>query len=210
MIKVQVRATLLALFLPLFLSATPILKNDILKIEATKLIIEMGDELALKTGVHAYVIATNERFDVGYNLVEYSKKYEQNMSKPYVIFVFAPFATITKNSEVRGRVGIIPSSSEIRKLYDYDAVRDSAVDVVAAKDKNTDEDKHNVGTIQAFSELCDNIAESKGVKLTKTIPNETRYIVFGLKILVYIGSLFVFWIFMFRPLYMRIKNGKQA
>ena len=30
----------------------------------------------VKTGVNAYVIATNEHFPVGYNLVEYSKKYE--------------------------------------------------------------------------------------------------------------------------------------
>jgi hypothetical protein len=209
MFKAQVRATLLALFVPLLLAATPILKNDLLKIEATKLIVEMGNELTSKTGIHGYVIATNEHFDVGFNLVEYTKKYEQNMSKPYVVFIFAPFAAITKQSEVRGRVGIIPSSPEVRKLYDYDAVRDSAVDVVAAKDKNTAEDKHNVGTIQAFSELCDSIADSKGVELTKTIPNETRYIIWGLKVLVYIGSLLVLWMFILRPLFTRKKNGKQ-
>lgn len=208
MFKAKVRATLLALFLPLLLTATPILKNDLLNIEATKLVVDMGNELVSKTGVHGYIIATNEHFDVGFNLVEYSKKYEQNMSKPYVVFVFAPFATITEKSEVRGRVGIIPSSEEVRKLYNYEAVRDAAIDVVATADKNTEEDKHNVGIVQAFSELCDNIAESKGIKLTKTIPNETKYIIWGLKILVYIGSLLVLWMFILRPLFTRKKNGK--
>lgn len=208
MFKAKVRATLLALFLPLLLTATPILKNDLLNIEATKLVVDMGNELVSKTGVHGYIIATNEHFDVGFNLVEYSKKYEQNMSKPYVVFVFAPFATITEKSEVRGRVGIIPSSEEVRKLYNYEAVRDAAIDVVATTDKNSAEDKHNVGIVQAFSELCDNIAESKGIKLTKTIPNETKYIIWALKILVYIGSLLVLWMFILRPLFTRKKNGK--
>ena len=45
MFKAKVRATLLALALPLLLNATHILKDDILKIEASKLINEMGDEL---------------------------------------------------------------------------------------------------------------------------------------------------------------------
>jgi len=208
MFKAKVRATLLALFLPLLLTATPILKNDLLNIEATKLVINMGNELVSKTGVHGYIIATNEHFDVGFNLVGYSKKYEQNMSKPYVVFVFAPFASITEKSEVRGRVGIIPSSEEVRKLYNYEAVRDAAIDVVATTDKNSAEDKHNVGIVQAFSELCDNIAESKGIKLIKTIPNETKYIIWALKILVYIGSLLVLWMFILRPLFTRKKNGK--
>lgn len=209
MFKVKVRATLLALALPLLLNATHILKDDILKIEASQLINEMGDELFAKTGINGYVIATNERFPVGFNLVEYSKKYEKRMSKPYVLFIFAPQARITEQTDTKGRVGLIPSSEAIRHLYDYDDVRDAAVDVVSTQDKNSDEDKHNIGVIQAFSELAEGIAKSKGVELTKTISNDTRYMVWGLSVLVYIGSLLVLWMFILRPLYMRIKHGKK-
>ena len=209
MFKAQVRATLLALVLPLLLNATHILKDDILKIEASQRINEMGDELFSKTGINGYVIATNEHFPVGFNLVEYSKKYEAQMSKPYVLFIFAPQARITEETETKGRVGLIPSSDEIRHLYDYDDVRDAAVDIVSTKDSNSDEDKHNIGVLQAFSELAEGIAQSKGVELTTTIPNETRYMVWGLSAFVYIGSLLVLWIFILRPLYMRIKNGKK-
>ncbi|HSR73820.1 MAG TPA: hypothetical protein VLL31_03170 [Sulfurovum sp.] len=209
MFKAKVRATLLALALPLLLNATHILKDDILKLEASKLINGIGDELFLKTGINAYVIATNEHFPVGFNLVEYSKKYEEHMSKPYVLFIFAPWASITEDIEMKGRIGLIPSSDELRSLYDYNDVRDAAVDVVSMKDKNSDEDKHNIGVIQAFSELAEGIAKSKGVELTKTIPNETRYMVWGLSVFVYIGSLLVLWMFVLRPLYMRIKNGKK-
>jgi hypothetical protein len=209
MFKALVRATLLALSLPLLLNATHILKDDILKIEASKLINEMGDELFAKTGISGYVIATNEHFPVGFNFVEYSKKFEKDMSKPYVLFIFAPQAKITEKTEMKGRVGLIPSSDEVRSLYDYNRVRDAGVDVVAVKDSNEDEDKHNIGVLQAFSELADNIAESKGIELTKTIPNETQTMVWILRFFIYIGSILVLWIYVIRPRYMRIKNGRK-
>jgi len=142
MFKVQVRFALLALLLPLLLNATPILKDDILKPEASKLIEEMADELVSKTGIHGYVVATNENFPEKFNLVEYSKKYEANVSKPYVILIFAPNAVITAKSEIKGRVALIPSSKDLTELYDKSDVMDATIDVVAAKDKNTNTPNH--------------------------------------------------------------------
>jgi len=209
MFKVQVRFALLALLLPLLLNATHILKDDILKPEASKLIEEMADELVSKTGINGYVIATNENFPQRFNLVEYSKKYEANVSKPYVMLIFAPNAIITAKSETKGRVALIPSSKDLIKLYDKSDIMDATIDVIAAKDKNTVEDKHNIGVVQGFSELADQIASSKNVEMTTTLPNETRYIIKVLQVIVIIGALLVFWMFMFRPLYLRIKNGKE-
>jgi hypothetical protein len=209
MFKAQVRATLLALLLPLLLNATPILKDDILKPEASKLIEQMADELFSKTGIHGYVVATNENFPERFNLVAYSKKYEVNTSKPFVMLIFAPNAIITKKSGQKGRVGLIPSSQELVALYDKSDVMDATIDVIAAKDKNSIEDKHNIGVVQGFSELADQIASSKNVELTTTLPNETRIIIGILQVIVISGAILVFWMFIFRPLYMRIKNGKQ-
>jgi len=206
-------AMLALTMLPLLLNATQLpsklLRNDLLKIEAVQLIDKMGEELHAKTGINAYAIATNEHFPERFNLVEYSKQYEAKLSKPYVLFIFAPYATITKKSDVRGRVGIIPSSDEIRGMYDYDDVRDAAIDIVALKDSNTDEDKFNVGVLQAYSELADEIAQTKHVVLKTTIKDEMGTMVLILRILIYTGSLLVLWMFFLRPLYMRIKNGKQ-
>lgn len=209
MSKVQVRVTLLALLLPLLLNATHILHENILKPQASKMIEEMGSELSAKTGINAYVVATNESFPERYNFVEYSKKYESDMSKPYVLFIFAPYAVITEESGQKGRIAFIASSDEVKKLYDYDEVRDAAIDIVAVKDKNSDEDKHNIGVVQSYSTLADQIAASKGLKMTTTIPDETGYIITILKIFVYSGAIFVFWIFLLRPLIKRIRNGKQ-
>jgi len=209
MFKVQVRFALLALLLPLLLNATHILKNDLLNPEASKLIEEMGTELFEKTAINAYVVATNENFPEKFNLVTYSKKYETNMSKPYIMLIFAPNALITVTSGEKGRVALIPSDKELAQLYNKSDVMDATIDVVAVKDKNTKEDKFNIGIVQGFSELADQIASSKNVEMTTTIPNETRFIVNGLRIIVIFGAILVFWMFLLRPLYIRIKNGKQ-
>ncbi len=209
MIKAKAGFALLALLLPLLLNATHILKDDILNPEASKLVEEMADELLQKTGINGYVVATNEHFPERFNLVEYSKKYEANVSKPYVMLIFAPYALITQKSQQMGRVAILPSGKDIAALYDKGDVMDATIDVIAAKDKNTKEDKYNIGVVQGFSELADQIAESKNVELTKTLPNETRTIIGVLQVIVIIGAILVFWMFMFRPIFMRIKHGKR-
>ena len=210
MFKVQVRFALLALLLPLLLNATPhILKDDILNPQAAKLVETMADELQQKTGINGYVVATNEHFPTGFNLVAYSKKYEANMSKPYVMLIFAPKAKITQKSEETGRVALIPSNQAIADLYDKADVIDATIDIVATKDKNSKSDKYNIGVVQGFSELADQIAESKQVKMTTTMPNETRTIIRVLQVIVIIGALLVLWVFLIRPIWMRIKNGKE-
>ncbi|HFQ61556.1 MAG TPA: hypothetical protein ENK39_04560 [Epsilonproteobacteria bacterium] len=219
MIRIQVRAGLykgvfaiLALWiLPLLLNAqtTHTLRNDLLKLEAVQLVENMGQELQDKTGIHEYVIATNEHFPEKFNLVSYSRQYEAKLSKPYVLFIFAPYAKITKKSDARGRIGIIPSSETIRSMYNYEDVRDAAINIVALKDSNTEEDKYNVGVLQAYSELADNIAKAKHITLKTTIKDEMSTIVLILRLLIYTGSLLVLWMFFLRPLYMRIKNGKK-
>ncbi|CAA6811247.1 MAG: Unknown protein [uncultured Sulfurovum sp.] len=199
-------AVLALSLLPQLLHATQLLKNDLLKIEAVEHIDRMGAELHEKTAINAYIIATNEHFPERFNLVEYSKKYEKKLVKPFVLYIFAPYATITKNAEARGRIGIIPSSDAVRELYDYNEVRDAGVDIIAMKDSNTDEDKFNIGVLQAYSVLADNIARTKGIKLENTIPDEMGTMVNILRVLVYTGTLILLWIFVFRPLWIRMKN----
>ena len=206
-------AILALCLLPLLLHAeklsTHLIRNDLVNLEASKLIDTMGQELEEKTGYHAYVIATNEHFAERFNLVAYSKQYEAKLSKPYVLFIFAPYATIIANADERGRIGIIPSSEDVKKMYDYDKVRDAAIKVVALKDSNTDEAKFNVGIVQAYSELADELAQAKNIKLIHTIPNETGLMLTILRVLVYTGTLMVLWIFMFRPMWLKIKNRQK-
>jgi len=201
------RFALLALSLPLLLNATTLLKNDILNDAASKYIERMGKELVEKTGVHGYVVATNEAFPERFNLVAYSKKYEEEVSKPYVMLIFAPNALITQKSQKRGRVGIIPSSSEIASMIDRSDVMDATIDVIASVDKNKIEDKHAIGVVQGFSELADQVAEAKGVKLDSTI-KETRQGIWVVQVIVLLGAALVLWMFIFKPLWRKVRDGK--
>ncbi len=209
MTKARVGFFLLAFLLPFLLNATQFIQNDLLNTEATKIVEDIGDELATKTQINAYVIATNEHFPEAFNLVEYSRQYESNISKPYVILIFAPNALITAKSQQKGRVGLITSSDELKKLYNSGDVKDATIDVVASRDKNTKQDKYTIGIVQGYSELADQIANSRDVEMTTTIPNDTKIIIGYLKYLVFFGSILVLWIFLVRPIYIRIKNGKK-
>lgn len=201
------KAILLAFLFSPFLNASSfILKNDNLKPEAIELINKMGNELLTKTTINAYIISTNEAFPVGFNLVEYSQKFNDKMNKPNVLYIFAPNALITPKSDITGRVGIIPSSKDIAQLYDYSDVRDAGLNVITVKDKNSKEDKENIGVVQAYSELADNIADSKKVEMETTIPNDTRTLISILRVIVVIGLILVTWIYLIRPLVIREKN----
>ncbi len=208
MIKALARVTLLALFLPLLLHANYILKNNLLNPEAEKFVEKIAEELHDKTGISGYLVATNEHFPERFNLVAYSKKYEANISKPYVIFLFAPFALITEKSQQRGRMAIIPSSQNVDSLLNKSDIMDATIDVIAGVDKNKIEDKHAIGVVQGFSEMADQIAKAKDVELKNTI-KETRQGLWVVKGLVLFGSALVFWLFLLRPIYLRIKNGKE-
>jgi len=208
MIKAAARFSLLALCLPLLLNATSILKNDLLNDAASKYIEQMGKELVERTGVHGYIVATNEHFPERFNLVAYSKKYEANASKPYVMLIFAPNALITEKSKQKGRVALIPSSKDIASMYDKGEIMDATIDVIASVDKNKVEDKHAIGVVQGFSEMADQIARAKGVKLDSTI-KETRQGIWVVQAIVLFGAGIVFWMFIFAPLYRRIRDGKE-
>ncbi|CAA6802833.1 MAG: Unknown protein [uncultured Sulfurovum sp.] len=200
------KAILLAFLLPLLLNASSfVLKDDTLKPEAIELIDKMGNELLTKTMINAYVVTTNEAFPVGFNLVQHSEIYHPKMTAPYVLYIFAPNALITEKSESTGRVGIIPSAEEVTELYDYSDVRDAGLNVITVKDKNTKEDKENIGVVQAYSELADNIADAKNVEMETTIPNDTRMIISVLRVILVIGLILVTWIYVVRPIFMRKK-----
>ncbi len=202
----RARVALLAWLLPFLLHATVILKNDLLNKQASEFIERIGKELVEKTGVHVYLVATNEAFPEKYNLVAYSKRYEANVSKPYVMMIFAPQATILNDIEQKGRVAIIPSSDKIAAMLDKSEIMDATVDVVASIDKNKPEDKHAIGMVQGISTIADQIAAAKGVTLTQTI-KDSRQGLRVLKFLVIIGALIVAWIFLVRPILSRIRHG---
>lgn len=199
MIRAFTRVALLALVVTSLSQGNSFIKDELTKPAIKNEINKISDELDKKTGIKIFVIATNDTLPK--NLVEYTKQYSSNISKPNIILIFAP---TTK------RVGVVASSPEIQAMYNSSDVKDAFIGVVRDEgDGNTNEDKYSIGIYQSVSELADQIAKAKNVNMTTTIPNDTHYIVNILRVVVWGGALIVFWIFGGQKLYRRIRYGKQ-
>jgi len=200
MIRHAMRAAVLAYALPLLLSAHFLINDQIISPKAAVQIETMGKELMQKTGVHAYVIATTDTLPRTTNLYRYLKQYADRLSTPYAVLFFAP------NSQ---RIGLLSSSDTIKKMLDSDEVKHYAIDVISTIDSNSLQSKYDVGVVQAYSEMADEIAAAKGVKLTSTIHDKYHWIITLIRWVVLLGTLIIIWIYFGHPIYTRIRHGKQ-
>ncbi|WP_148224978.1 hypothetical protein [Nitratifractor salsuginis] len=192
--------TLLVFLLTFSLSAQYLINDHLISPKAGDVIEKIGQELTQKTGLNAYVIASNDVLDKRGNLYEYVKKYEKELNEPWVAILFLP------NNK---RLGILVSDPSLKKAYDPSEVKKYAIDILGSADSNSVQSKYDVAMVQAYSELADELAASKGVKLKNTIKDQGRWIIKVITWLVYLGAVLVFWVYFGRPLYMRIRHGKQ-
>jgi len=190
MIQAIARVSLLATLLTLFSHAHFLVNEYIITPRAATQIETMSKELTDKTGMHAYVIATKEKLGRGVNLYEYSKQYDTNMTKPYVLMIFAP------NSS---RLGLIPSSDDVKRMYDAGEVKDYAINILKSADSNSMQSKYDLAIVQSYSELADELAQSKGIKLDSTIKDESKVLIKILSYIVWAGLVLLIWIFVIRP-----------
>ena len=194
------RATLLALLLTFSLSANYLINDHLISPKAGDVIEKIGTELADKTGIHAYVIASNDRLAKRSNLYEYVKKYRKELSKPWIAILFLP------NNK---RLGILVSDKGLKGLYDDGEVKKYAIEILGSADSNSQQSKYDVAMVQAYSELADEIAAKKGVALENTIKSEGRWVITLITWMVYLGAVLVFWVYFGRPIYRRIRHGRQ-
>ncbi len=189
--KAKARSALLMLLLSCFLNAKFLFNDHLISPKAADYIEKMGNELKAKTGINAYLITTNSELKRGVSVYDFLKKYEESISKPYAAIVFAP------NSK---RIHIVASSKELESKIDKDKVIDFAVKIIASKDKNSLQSKYDVGLVQAYSELADELAKSKGVELENTIKDTGSWVLKILNFVIIIGSIIVIWIYFIAPI----------
>jgi len=87
------------------------------------------------------------------------------------------------------------SNQKFKTLYDRDNVLDYAIKIIEVPDKNSLQSKYDVGIVQAYSELADEVASKKGVILKSTIKNESSWLITLITWLVYLGTVLVGSIF---------------
>ena len=189
--KLRFSWLLLLLFIN-FLNANYLFNDHLISPKAANVIENIAKELNDKTSINAYLIATNDKIKRGVSVYDYIKKYNSNLKKPYVAIVFAP------NSK---RMHIIASNKELLNSLDKDKILDYAIKIIASKDSNSLQSKYDVGLVQAFSEMADEIAKAKGVELKNTIKERGAWVLKIVNSLIIIGSLIVIWIYFISPIF---------
>ena len=179
-----------------FLNANYIFNDHLVSPKAADVIERIASELKEKTSINGYLITTNEDLKRGVSVYDFLKKYS-SIEKPYVGIVFVP------NSK---RIHIVSSSKEILNSLDKSKILNYAIKVIASKDSNSLQSKYDVGLVQAFSELADEVASIKGVKLNSTIKDSGTWVLNIVNSLIIIGSLIVIWIYFIAPIFR--KRGK--
>jgi hypothetical protein len=192
----KARITLLVLLFSFFLNAKFLFNDHLVSPKAADLIEKIGSVLYSKTKINAYMIATNDRLKRGVSVYEYLKKFS-SISKPYAAIVFAP------NSQ---RIHLVASNKELLIGLDKDTILDYAIKVIASKDSNSLQSKYDVGLVQAYSELADEIAKIKGVTLQSTIKDAGRGVLTVVNTIIIIGSIIVIWLFFIAPMLKRRKS----
>ncbi len=193
--KLRFSWLLLLLLLTNFINANSLFNDHLVSPKAADVIENIGKELKEKTSINGYLITTNNKIERGVSVYDFLKKYG-SLQKPYVGIVFAP------NSM---RIHIIASDKKLLKAVDKGKVLDYAIKVIASKDSNSLQSKYDVGLVQAYSELADEIANSKGVKLDSTIKERGGWVLKIINTLIIVGSLIVIWIYFIAPLFRRGK-----
>ena len=185
---------LLLLLLINFLNANYLFNDHLVSPKATNVIENIAKELKEKSSINAYLIATNDEIKRGVSVYEYIKKYSSKLKKPYVAIVFAP------NSK---RIHVIASNKELLKSLDKDKILNYAIKIIASKDSNSLQSKYDLGLVQAFSEMADEIAKTKGIELKNTIKEKGKWVINILNFVIIIGSLIVIWIYFIAPFFKR-------
>jgi hypothetical protein len=192
------RVTLLALLLTFSLSAKFLINDHLISPKAAEVIEKIGTELQSKTGINAYVIASNDRLEKRANLYAYIGKYETRLNAPWAALLFLP------NNH---RLGLLVSDPKMKEWYDAGEVKKYAIDILGSSDSNSEQSKYDVAMVQAYSELADELAAHKGVKLEHTIRNESQWLIKIISWAVYLGAVLIFWVYFGRPIIMRIRHG---
>ncbi len=189
--KAKASFILLMLLFPFFSNAKFLFNDHLVSPKAAEYIEQMGNELYQKTKINAYLITSNDILKRGISVNEFLKRYKDSLSKPFVAIVFLP------NSK---RIHVVASNKELLMALDKDTILDYAIKVIASKDSNSLQSKFDVGLVQAYSEMADEVAKYKGVKLKFTIKESGKWFINLLNIIILIGSLIVIWIFFISPI----------
>ena len=161
--------------------------------KAADFIEKIGNELKRKVSINGYLFTTNKKVERGVSVFNFIKKYKE-IKEPFVAIVFIP------NSK---RIHLISRPKVLKSKLDEGKILDYAIKVIASKDSNSLQSKYDVGLVQAYSEMADEIANIKGFKLDSTIKSGGGWVLKIVNSLIIVGSIIVIWFYFVKPILRR-------
>jgi len=156
----------LFLFINVNLQATNfVLENDdLIDPRAVEKINAMGNELQQKTNINVYVIAKQQYPTIKSNDMKekiasiklYEKTVVDTLKPPYVLLT---------TSFTDTHINLL-KSNDIKDIVDKDDILDTyVIPLLASQDKNDMRAKVSAALLNGYGQICDEIAQKKGIKL---------------------------------------------
>jgi len=147
--------------------------DDLIDPRAQDKILEIGNEVKEKLGVHLYInLQENNGIDRKLERktrLEMMKNIElnlvKNLQKPYAVLSIAVDQTYAN----------ILMSDELKTVIDKDDILDGyVIPLLASKDKNTLFAKASAACLNGFAQIGDSVAKAKNIKLDSSIGSEGK------------------------------------
>jgi len=191
------------------LSAKFIVVDEVVKIDGFNQQIEpMGEELSEKTGVNLYLSLVKDTKN-NQSIIEYQQALIKTLQEPAVLFSFV------ENSK---QVQIYAEDKSLYALFDREQIMDPlaiwpffngrVIPIIGAKAPKEVEpkDKYAVAMYNGYAEISEQIAASKGVKLSTAVGDTNKSIYKVLISILFLVSL-VTVLKLARDAYLRSKKG---
>lgn len=175
--------------------ASFILHNEgILTDKTSEKIESIGKELKDKSGIDVYVSV--RRNLGGQHIAEYSKDLASKLNGSFAILIFA---------EMERKVEIISSSDISNNFNKNKVLNDYTIPLIATMDKNSENSRYNAGLLNGYSELAEQLAEFKKIKLVNAIGDESSSVIQFIRVIVYAILLGFAVIYFYNMLFRRNK-----
>jgi len=197
----------LILFISTSLFANYIYKDEVVFLDYVDAEInKIGKELQEKSGIGLYVIVLKE-LPKGMSIVEYEKSIVKQFKEPVILLTL---------SELDKQIDILARPKSLYKLIDKEQILSpmpssgTILPILTMKAKKaTVAEKFGASIQNGYTDMADQIASSKGIKLESVPGNANKEVFMVLRIIFYGFLLYALYLYIKRKLAIRKMNNEE-
>lgn len=196
----------LIIFLSTALSANYLYKDEVVFLDyVTQDINKIGKELQEKTGIGVYVVVLKE-LPEGMHIVDYEKQIMPELKEPAIVLAL---------SELDKKIDIFARPKSLYKLIDKEQILSpmpnsgTILPILTMKAKKaTTAEKFGAAIQNGYTDIAEQIADSKHVKLVSAPGNANKEVFLVLRIIFYGFLLYALYLFIKRKYIIRKRKNE--